>query len=556
MRKKIVTLALSTIMLLSTISSSSALETLDRINGKNNYETAAKIADKKDYSSVVLVNMDSTTADGLSAAALAGCKNGVILLTSKNSMPAETKSKLDVVSNVYLIGKENAISKSIEEDLVSKGKTVTRIGGDDRYETSYKVAKEVMNTVGSLDKVFIANGVKGEADVVSASPIAYRDKAPVLLTNGKTLKQDLKEVANSANARYIVGGTDVVKNSVMNSINYSKRISGNNRFSTNKKIVDEFYSNPKSFNIVDTTDYTMAIVACSISTETPVALVDYRHDPLVLKNAERMTAIGRITDNTISKAIGYSGGFNKFKYDWTKSGYIAHALGGIDGKTYTNSPQALEHNYKKGFRVFEVDLDLSSDGEVIAWHSFDKKSLKDMGIPEKYATNKPTASEFKKIKSYGKYDTMLFRDVISYMRKYQDIYMVIDLKQAEDDKVRKIYNEIVNQASGDYSLLNRIIPQIYRASIYNEVMKIYNFKSAAFTCYKMDKIDENEITNYCAMNGIKVLTVDYRFFTPSLVEKCNARGIKLYMNTYNDINEVNKYKKKGVYGFFTDFLTP
>ena len=556
MRKKIVTLALSTIMLLSTISSSSALETLDRINGKNNYETAAKIADKKDYSSVVLVNMDSTTADGLSAAALAGCKNGVILLTSKNSMPAETKSKLDVVSNVYLIGKENAISKSIEEDLVSKGKTVTRIGGDDRYETSYKVAKEVMNTVGSLDKVFIANGVKGEADVVSASPIAYRDKAPVLLTNGKTLKQDLKEVANSANARYIVGGTDVVKNSVMNSINYSKRISGNNRFSTNKKIVDEFYSNPKSFNIVDTTDYTMAIVACSISTETPVALVDYRHDPLVLKNAERMTAIGRITDNTISKAIGYSGGFNKFKYDWTKSGYIAHALGGIDGKTYTNSPQALEHNYKKGFRVFEVDLDLSSDGEVIAWHSFDKKSLKDMGIPEKYATNKPTASEFKKIKSYGKYDTMLFRDVISYMRKYQDIYMVIDLKQAEDDKVRKIYNEIVNQASGDYSLLNRIIPQIYRASTYNEVMKIYNFKSAAFTCYKMDKIDENEITNYCAMNGIKVLTVDYRFFTPSLVEKCNARGIKLYMNTYNDINEVNKYKKKGVYGFFTDFLTP
>lgn len=556
MRKKIVTLALSTIMLLSTISSSSALETLDRINGKNNYETAAKIADKKDYSSVVLVNMDSTTADGLSAAALAGCKNGVILLTSKNSMPAETKSKLDVVSNVYLIGKENAISKSIEEDLVSKGKTVTRIGGDDRYETSYKVAKEVMNTVGSLDKVFIANGVKGEADVVSASPIAYRDKAPVLLTNGKTLKQDLKEVANSANARYIVGGTDVVKNSVMNSINYSKRISGNNRFSTNKKIVDEFYSNPKSFNIVDTTDYTMAIVACSISTETPVALVDYRHDPLVLKNAERMTAIGRITDNTISKAIGYSGGFNKFKYDWTKSGYIAHALGGIDGKTYTNSPQALEHNYKKGFRVFEVDLDLSSDGEVIAWHSFDKKSLKDMGIPEKYAINKPTASEFKKIKSYGKYDTMLFRDVISYMRKYQDIYMVIDLKQAEDDKVRKIYNEIVNQASGDYSLLNRIIPQIYRASTYNEVMKIYNFKSAAFTCYKMDKIDENEITNYCAMNGIKVLTVDYRFFTPSLVEKCNARGIKLYMNTYNDINEVNKYKKKGVYGFFTDFLTP
>lgn len=543
-------------MILSIVTPTSALEKLDRIKGKNNYETAAKIANEKSYSSAVLVNMDKTTADGLSAAALAGCTNGVILLTSKNSIPSETKAKLDIVSNVYLIGNENAISKSIEEDLLNSGKTVTRLGGDDRYETSQKVAKEVMNTTGTLGKVFIANGVKGEADVVTASPIAYRDKAPVLLTNGKNLTEDLKEIANSANTRYIVGGTDVVKDSVKNSIKSSERISGNNRFSTNKKIVDKFYSNPKSFNIVDTTDYAMATVACSISTETPIALVDYRHDPLVLKNAEKMTAIGNITDSTISKAIGYSGGFNKFNYDWTKSGYIAHALGGIDGKSYTNSPQGLEHNYKKGFKVFEVDLDLSSDGELIAWHSFDKKSLKEMGLPEKYATHKPTVAEFKSQKSYGKYNTMTFKDVVSYMQKYKDIYMVIDLKQAEEDKIRKVYNEIVEDAAGDYNVLDRIIPQIYNASTYNEVMKIYNFKSASFTCYKMSKIDENEITNYCAMNGIKVLTVDYRFFTPSLVEKCNARGIKLYMNTYNDINEVNRYKKKGVYGFFTDFLTP
>ena len=41
MRKKIMTLTLSVTMLLSTIVSTSALEKLDRIQGKNNYETAA-----------------------------------------------------------------------------------------------------------------------------------------------------------------------------------------------------------------------------------------------------------------------------------------------------------------------------------------------------------------------------------------------------------------------------------------------------------------------------------------------------------------------------------
>ena len=553
-RKKITALTLSTIMLLSVVAPSSALEKLERIKGANNYETAAKIADKRSYSSVVLVNMDKTVADGLSSAALAGATNGVIMLTSKNSIPSQTKQKIDMVGDVYIIGNENAVSKSVEEDLKGMGKNVTRLGGQDRYETSYAVAEKVREISGEIKDVFIANGVSGEADIVSASPVSYKKSAPILLTNGRSINSDLKEIANEASNRYIIGGTAAVKDSVKNSIKSSERISGKNRFETNKKIVDKFYSSPKDFNIVDTTDYAMATVACSISTENPIALVDYRHDPLVLKNAQKMTAIGCISDNNISKAIGYSGGFNRFNYDWTKNRYIAHALGGVGGKTYTNSPQALEHNYNKGFKVFEVDLDFTSDDELIAWHSFDKDSLKKMGISEKYASKKPTLEEFKQIKSYGKYNTMTFKDIVSYMEKYKDIYVVVDLKQAEDDKVRKLYKRIVEEASPE--VLDRIIPQIYRESTYNEVMNIYDFKSAIYTCYTMKNMDENQVTNFCAMKGIKVLTVDYTFFTPSLVERCNAKGIKLYMNTYNDTPTVNSYKKKGVYGFYTDFLTP
>ena len=554
MRKKITIITLTGIMILSTIVPTSALEKIDRIQGKNNYETAAKIADTITYSSAVLVNMDKSTADGLSASALAGCKDAVILLTGKDSIPKETMERLNKVTNVYIIGKENAISKSIEDELVKKGKHVTRFGGSDRFETSYEVAKEVLKTEGNLEKIFIANGVKGEADVVTSSPVAYRDKSPILLTDGNKLNNNLKEIANSASNRYIVGGTAVVKEAVKNGLKNSERISGSDRFITNQKLVEKFYSNPNSFNIVDTSDYTIATIASSISTERPIALVDYRFDPLVLKNAKEMTAIGSISDSTISKAIGYSGGLDRFNYDWTKNKYIAHALGGIDGKAYTNSPQALEYNYKKGFKVFELDLDFSSDDELIAWHSFDKESLKKMGISEKYASKKPTLAEFKKLKSYGKYNTMTFKDAVSYMEKYKDIYMIIDLKQADDSKVRKLYKKIVEEASPE--VLDRIIPQVYRESTYNEIIKIYNFKSSAFTCYTMKKIDENQITNFCAINGIKVLVIEGRFYTNSLMEKCKTRGIKLYMNTYNDKNEVNSYKKKGAHGFFTDFLTP
>ena len=439
-RKKITTIVLSAMMVLSVVTPTSALNTLERIKGKNNYETAAKISDMRSYSSIILVNMDNTVADGLSAAALAGAKNGVILLTSANKIPEETQSRLNAANNIYIIGSEKAVSKSIEENLKSKGKNVTRLGGKNRYETSYQVAKEVIGN-GSVDKVFLANGVRGEADIVSASPVAYREKAPILLTNGKSIDNDLKEIADSAAKRYIIGGTSVVNSSVQNSLKDSERIGGADRYATNKLIIDRFYSNPKDFYIVDKNDYTIASVACSICTSKPLVLINYNTNPTVLSGAREIIALGNIPENSIAKAVGYSGGIDRFNYDWTKYRYIAHAMGGIDGKDYTNSRQAMEYNYKKGFRVFEVDINLSSDDELIAWHSFSKDNLKDMKIPTKYSSKRPTLSEFKKLKPYGKYTTMSFKDIVNYMEDHRDMYLIIDSKSTKDATIRKVYKK-------------------------------------------------------------------------------------------------------------------
>lgn len=552
-RKKITTIVLSAMMVLSVVTPTSALNTLEQIKGKNNYETAAKISDMRSYSSIILVNIDNTVADGLSAAALAGAKNGVILLTSANKIPAETQKRLDVANNIYIIGSEKAISKSIEENLRSKGKNVTRIGGSNRYETSYQVAKEVIGN-GSIDKVFIANGVKGEADIVSASPVAYREKAPILLTNGKSMNEDLKEFANSASKRYIVGGTSVVQSSVQNSLKDSERIGGKDRYATNKLIIDRFYSNPKDFYIVDKNDYTIASVACSICTSSPLVLINYNTNPTVLSGAKKITALGNIPENSIARAVGASGGIDRFDYSWTKNRYIAHAMGGIDGKDYTNSRQAMEYNYKRGFRVFEVDINLSSDDELIAWHSFSKDNLKKMKINTKYSSKRPTLSEFKKLKPYGKYNTMSFRDIVNYMEEHRDMYIIIDSKSTKDANIRKIYEKVVREASGN--VLSRIIPQAYNDSTYKRILNVHNFDSMIFTCYTMNKVNEDRITNLCALNGIKALTIDQKLYTKSLVDKCNAKGIKLYMNTYNNKKTVDKLRKNGVYGFYTDFLNP
>jgi glycerophosphoryl diester phosphodiesterase len=49
---------------------------------------------------------------------------------------------------------------------------------------------------------------------------------------------------------------------------------------------------------------------------------------------------------------------------------IAHAGGGIAGLSYTNSLNALNHSYDLGFRYFEVDLNTTTDDQIVILHDW------------------------------------------------------------------------------------------------------------------------------------------------------------------------------------------
>lgn len=555
MREKLIYIVAFTLIFIFPLTSNTeALSKIEKIAGKNIYEVSANIASKKTYNSAVVVNMDNSVADALSASALSGELDGVILPVSKNSIPNETLNKLSGLKKIYIIGLENAVSENVEKEL-SKYATVKRIGGDDRYETSLKVANELKNISGTQPQnIIYANGKTGEADVVSISSISYRDSSPILLTNGKIINNEMKEFSQKAKNIYAIGGEKVIPESLYKNIGATERIRGNTRFETNEKIINKFYSTkPEEYHIVNSSDYKTAIVLSSISEESPIALVEDNTKATVIKGAEKLISAGTISENEISRAVSIAGGIENYDYSWTSKNYIAHAMGGIDGKAYTNSYEAMEYNYKRGHKVFEADIINGGYGDFLVWHSFDSDTMKEMNLPEKYSTNRPDAEEFKKLKPYGKYTTMVPSDIFKYMSSHRDMYLVIDLKSKSEYDTTMRYSSLISQAK-KYGVIDRIIPQAYSKESYNQIMKLYSFESVVFTCYNLNTIDVNDITNFCIQNGIDVITVDGSKYSTALVNRCKEYGIKLYMNTYNDINEVNKYKSKGVYGFYTDFL--
>ncbi len=54
-----------------------------------------------------------------------------------------------------------------------------------------------------------------------------------------------------------------------------------------------------------------------------------------------------------------------------KNRFIAHAGGRVQGKTYTNSLEALNESYKDGFRIFELDIIKTTDHQYVACHDWE-----------------------------------------------------------------------------------------------------------------------------------------------------------------------------------------
>ena len=250
--------------------------TKTEIIGSDRYETAAKIADKMGYyDTAILVNGDKSLSDGLSASSLAGKEKAPILLVKQNTIPKETLTRALKAKKIYIIGGTAAISKDVEKQLA--GKEIVRVDGKNRVETSEKVAK----LVGNYDEAFIVNGNTGEADAISVSSVAAKNQAPILLTNGKTSTHSKKTGVEY----YVVGGDAVVSDSIVSEFD-AERISGSNRYETNRAVIEEFYPNENKYYYTKGDLLVDALAVSPLSKDNGVVLVSPKSDNSILKDKD------------------------------------------------------------------------------------------------------------------------------------------------------------------------------------------------------------------------------------------------------------------------------
>jgi len=114
-------------------------------------------------------------------------------------------------------------------------------------------------------------------------------------------------------------------------------------------------------------------------------------------------------------------GSDKVKFIKTDQ-IISHAGGAIQGFIYTNSLQALDYNYSKGSRFFEIDIRRTKDNQYVGVHDWNEW-VEMTGFNGELP---PTLGEFKKQKIYKKFTPLDMNAINLWFDNHPDAVLVTD----------------------------------------------------------------------------------------------------------------------------------
>jgi hypothetical protein len=227
--------------------------------------------------------------------------------------------------------------------------------------------------------------------------------------------------------------------------------------------------------------------------------------------------------------------------------FIAHAGGSIDNIKYLNTLEALNINYKKGFRYFELDLQKTSDNHIVAthdWELWQKQTGYKKSLP-------PNFQNFMQYKILKKYTPLAHPEINNWFLEHKDAYLVTDkINDAElfseqilVNKTNIIVETFDLKSSMDF--INRgykIMPNYYFLKNLNDPLQFLNENNIQFVTISQ-KNKKNLYPNL--FNNFK------NFIGINFEKKLLNNGIKFY--AYN-LNEKDKVSEKIIICEYSDIF--
>lgn len=265
--------------------------TVDRLAGKNRYETAAEISDQWSATGKrVYIVSGHNFPDALVAASRAGVFSSPVLLTKSDHLPSETAAALERLQpkRITVIGGKGSVSDTVLSELnaYAGAEGVERLTGDNRYATSARIAAQYTK---NRDRVFLASG-ENYPDALSAAAVAGAEHEPLLLTKPGQLPSVVADQLErlAPEQVVVVGGPQAISNTVAeeaaahSSSGDYHRVAGENRYQTSAAVAKEFSTDLTPGYVASGLDYADALVVSALAARDEV--------PVILTPADRVAS--------------------------------------------------------------------------------------------------------------------------------------------------------------------------------------------------------------------------------------------------------------------------
>ena len=231
--------------------------------------------------------------------------------------------------------------------------------------------------------------------------------------------------------------------------------------------------------------------------------------------------------------------------------HIAHALGGIGGQVYTNSREALERSWERGFRWFEADVALTADGVPVCIHEGFEGWL---GLPR--AVTRMSSQEFLGSRLAGTYTPLSLVDLLELLRSRRKAFLVLDTAGHSAESLGRIGQAI---DTVDPRLRRRVGIELYwpreLALLREEERQRGPFACLVFANYRAN-LDADELVRFVSESRIPLVAVGSAFLSRDVAIRLHAAGARIFVGTVNDRAEATRLAMNGADGLFTDFLAP
>ncbi len=214
---------------------------------------------------------------------------------------------------------------------------------------------------------------------------------------------------------------------------------------------------------------------------------------------------------------------------------------GAMGHETENTLASVQKAMDLGVDMIEIDVFKIKSGEIVVFHDERVERLSNSGGQiEDY-----NIYDLKKLTLDGNHKIPMLQDVLKLMD--HKVPLNIELKGANtSDRVNFIIQYYIKERG--WSLDDFLISSFNWKEL--ESMRSYNPDIAIAVLTENDPLEAISVAK--KLNAVAI-NPDFRTLTPQNVQEIKKQGFKVYTWTVNEPDEINRMKKLGVDGIFTNY---